>query len=74
MLQCPRALGRKLDTFINDMSIQDDDCESDFSTLQTVTVGRGQAVGFRTQQGNIYGKNTKCKVNFKVNTALTVLW
>ena len=34
---------------------------------QTVTVGSGQTVSFRTQQGEIYGKNTKCKVNFKVS-------
>ena len=59
--------------YINYMSIQDDDCESDFSTLQTVTVGTGQTVGFQTQQGEIYGKNIKCKVNFKVSTALTFL-
>ena len=37
---------------------------------QTVTVGSGQTVGFRSQQGEIYGKGTKCRVNFKVSTAV----
>ena len=41
---------------------------------QTVTVGSGQTVGFRSQQGEIYGKGTKCKVSFKVSsTALLYL-
>ena len=54
------------------MSIQDDDCNSYFSTLQAVTVGTGQTVGFRTQQGEVYGKNAKCKVNFKVSKRFNI--
>ena len=34
--------------------------------MQTVHVGSNQSVGFRTQLGDTYGQNTKCKVHFKV--------
>ena len=33
---------------------------------QTIHVGSNQSVGFRTQQGESYGQNTKCRVYFKV--------
>ena len=34
---------------------------------QTIHVGSNQSVGYRTQLGETYGQNTKCKVFFKVS-------
>ena len=38
-----------------------------FHEMQIIYVGSNQSVGFRTQQGETYGQNTKCKVHFKVS-------
>ena len=35
--------------------------------MQIIHVGSNQSIGFRTQQGETYGQNTKCKVHFKVS-------
>ena len=35
--------------------------------MQIIHVGSNQSIGFRTQQGEMYGQNTKCKVQFKVS-------
>jgi len=59
------SLVLSLVTFASKGSSADIVCPAGRSSPQTVTVGSGQTVGFRTQQGEIYGKNTKCKVNFK---------